>query len=37
MTTVRKKAYVILDGTVLPIDLIAADQPYYSGKKSTTG
>lgn len=28
MTTVRKKAYVILDGTVLPIDRIAADPPY---------
>ncbi|NYV73517.1 transposase [Streptomyces sp. UH6] len=33
METVRKKAYVILDGTVLPIDRIAADRPYYSGKK----
>ncbi len=33
MTTVRKKAYVILDGTLLPIDRIAADRPYYSGKK----
>lgn len=33
MTAVRKKAYVILDGTVLPIDRIAADQSYYSGKK----
>ena len=37
MTTVRKKAYVILDGTVLPIDRIAADQPYYSGKKNHHG
>lgn len=37
MTTVRKKAYVILDGTVLPIDRIAADQPYYSGKKKHHG
>lgn len=34
---VRKKAYVILDGTVLPIDRIAADQPYYSGKKKHHG
>lgn len=37
MTTVRKKAYVILDGTELPIDRIAADQPYYSGKKKHHG
>ncbi|MEV5160794.1 transposase family protein, partial [Streptomyces sp. NPDC053728] len=37
MTTVRNKAYVILDGTVLPIDRIAADQPYYSGKKKHHG
>lgn len=37
MTTVRKKAYVILDGTVLPTDRIAADQPYYSGKKKHHG
>lgn len=35
MTTVRKKAYVIPDGTVLPIDRIAADQPYHSGKNTT--
>lgn len=37
MQTVRKKAYVILDGTVLPIDRIAADRPYYSGKKKHHG
>ncbi|TDT42812.1 hypothetical protein EV562_101784 [Streptomyces sp. BK208] len=37
MTTVRKKAYVIIDGTVLPIDRIAADQPCYSGKKKHHG
>ncbi|MCX2923078.1 transposase family protein [Streptomyces sp. NEAU-W12] len=37
MATVGKKAYVILDGTVLPIDRIAADQPYYSGKKKHHG
>ncbi|WP_458247021.1 transposase family protein [Streptomyces sp. MAI_2237] len=36
METVRK-AYVILDGTVLPIDRIAADRPYYSGKKKYHG
>jgi hypothetical protein len=33
MQVMRKKAYVILDGTLLPIDRIAADRPYYSGKK----
>lgn len=37
MTPVRKKAYVVLNGTVLPIDRIAADQPYYSGKKKHHG
>ncbi|MGW7262349.1 transposase family protein [Streptomyces sp. NPDC054842] len=37
MATVRKKAYVILDGTVLPIDRTAADRPYYSGKKKHHG
>lgn len=37
MTTVRKKAYVVLDGTVLPIDRIAADQPYYWGKEKHHG
>jgi hypothetical protein len=37
MTTVRKKAYVILDGTVLPIDRVAADQPFHSGKKKHHG
>ncbi|MFF3381320.1 transposase family protein [Streptomyces sp. NPDC002680] len=37
MDTVRRKAYVILDGTLLPIDRIAADRPYYSGKKKHHG
>lgn len=37
MDTVRGKAYVILDGTLLPIDRIAADRPYYSGKKKHHG
>jgi hypothetical protein len=31
MRTASAKAYVILDGTLLPIDRIAADTPYYSG------
>lgn len=37
MTTVRTKAYVILDSTLLPIDRIAADTPYYSGKHKRHG
>ncbi|MEV6123612.1 IS5 family transposase [Streptomyces sp. NPDC052077] len=31
------KAFVLLDGTLLPIDRIAADQPYYSGKHKKHG
>ncbi len=31
------KAYVILDGTLLPIDRIAADRPFYSGKHKKQG
>jgi hypothetical protein len=31
------KAYVLLDGTLLPIDRIAADRPYYSGKHKRHG
>jgi hypothetical protein len=30
-------AYVILDGTLIPIDRIAADRPYYSGKHKIHG
>ncbi|MGW0393003.1 transposase family protein [Streptomyces sp. NPDC003042] len=37
METARTKAYVILDGTLLPIDRIAADTPYYSGKHKRHG
>ncbi|XMN11118.1 transposase family protein [Streptomyces griseobrunneus] len=37
MTTIRAKAFVILDGTLLPIDRIAADTPYYSGKHKRHG
>ncbi|WP_411091161.1 transposase family protein [Streptomyces sp. 049-1] len=37
MATARSKAYVILDGTVLPIDRIAADRPHCSGKKRHHG
>ncbi|WP_405573813.1 transposase family protein [Streptomyces phaeochromogenes] len=31
------KAFVILDGTLLPIDRIAADRPFYSGKHRIHG
>ncbi len=31
------KAYVILDGTLLRIDRVAADRPYYSGKHKRHG
>lgn len=32
-----RKGFVILDGTLLPIDRIAADRPYYSGKHKKHG
>lgn len=35
--TASTKAFVILDGTLLPIDRIAADRPYYSGKHTKHG
>ncbi|KAB1971817.1 transposase family protein, partial [Streptomyces triticiradicis] len=31
------KAFVILDGTLLPIDRIAADRPFFSGKHKRHG
>lgn len=37
METARTKVFVILDGTLLPIDRIAADTPYYSGKHKRHG
>ncbi|WP_055688285.1 IS5/IS1182 family transposase [Streptomyces prasinus] len=37
MKTIRTKAFVILDGTLLPIDRLAADTPYYSGKHKSHG
>ncbi|GLP68906.1 hypothetical protein TUSST3_55290 [Streptomyces sp. TUS-ST3] len=37
MQTFQEKAFVILDGTLLPIDRIAADTPYYSGKHKGNG
>jgi hypothetical protein len=30
-------AYVILDGTLIPIDRLAADRPFYSGSTAGTG
>ncbi|MEU8718508.1 transposase family protein [Streptomyces sp. NPDC048663] len=35
--TAARKAFVILDGTLLPIDRVAADRPYYSGKHKKHG
>ncbi|MFB7190011.1 transposase family protein [Streptomyces sp. NPDC056230] len=37
VTAASPKAFVILDGTLLPIDRIAADQPFYSGKHKKHG
>ena len=30
-------AYVIVDGTLIPIDRVAADRPFYSGKHKKPG
>lgn len=35
--TASTRAFVILDGTLLPIDRIAADRPFYSGKHKKHG
>lgn len=37
MEDIRQKAFVILDGTLLPIGRIAADTPYHSGKHKRHG
>ncbi len=37
VTTASAKAYLILDGTLLPIDRIAADRPFCSGKHKKHG
>ncbi len=37
MRTASVKAYLVLDGTLLPIDRIAADRPFYSGKHQKHG
>lgn len=33
----EKMAYVIIDGTLIPVDRIAADRPFYSGKHKRHG
>jgi hypothetical protein len=35
--TASTRAFVLLDGTLLPIDRIAADRPFYSGKHKKHG
>jgi hypothetical protein len=30
-------AYVVLDGTLIPVDRVAADRPFYSGKHKRHG
>ncbi|GGO52862.1 hypothetical protein GCM10012287_38150 [Streptomyces daqingensis] len=37
MKTASTKAFVILDGTLLPIDRAAADRPFFSGKHKKHG
>ncbi len=37
MKTVTARACVILDGTLLPIDKITVDTPYYSGRHRRRG
>ena len=31
------RAYGILDGTLIPIDRVAADRPFYAGKHKKHG
>ncbi|MEO3749012.1 transposase family protein [Plantactinospora sp. B5E13] len=37
MRRIRRLAYVILDGTLIPIDRVADQKPYYSGKHKRHG
>ncbi|MCY1144058.1 transposase family protein [Actinoplanes sp. Pm04-4] len=37
MRRIRKLAYAILDGTLIPIDRVADQKPYYSGKHKRHG
>src|SRR5699024_9327041 len=36
-TAKRRWPYVIVDGTLIPIDRVAADRPFYSGKHKRHG
>ncbi len=37
MDRILKLAYAILDGTLIPIDRVADQKPYYSGKHKRHG
>jgi hypothetical protein len=37
MDRIRRLAYAILDGTLIPIDRVADQKPYYSGKHKRHG
>lgn len=37
MARIRVLAYAILDGTLIPIDLVADQKPYFSGKRRRHG
>jgi hypothetical protein len=37
MNRIRQLAYIILDGTLIPIDRVADQKPYYSGKHERHG
>ncbi|GAB7040312.1 hypothetical protein JCM9533A_41620 [Catenuloplanes niger JCM 9533] len=37
MRCIRLLAYAILDGTLIPIDRVADQKPYYSGKHKRHG
>lgn len=36
MSRIRRLAYAILDGALIPIDRVADQKPYYSGKHDVT-
>lgn len=36
MNRIRLLAYAILDGTLIPIDRVADQKPYYSGTTNAT-
>jgi DDE superfamily endonuclease/Helix-turn-helix of DDE superfamily endonuclease len=37
LNTAKQHAYVVLDGTLIPVDRLAADRPFYSGKHRRHG